>query len=362
MSSACSTLRSLPRSKAVALRIGITPPGVDRHALEYVREAERLGVDSVWAPEAWMYDALTPLAGIAAITERIRLATGCVQLGARSPAMLAMSALALQSMSDGRFVLGIGTSGPQVMEGWHGVRFDRPVTRTSETIDIIRTIATGERLNYEGSTYTLPLPDSQGRALRSPVAGADIPIYIASMGPANLRLTGAKSDGWIGTAFLPESADVFLDPIREGATSAGRTLDDVELTVSVGLDFTDDVETAGRRHASGYAFTIGAMGSSSTNFYNQAFARQGFGDGIAEVQRLWQSGDREAAGQAVPIEIGLHTNLVGDDTAITERLRRYRDSGIDTLRVGVNGDDHTDRLDQLARLLDLVTAVNAEAS
>ena len=187
-----------------------------------------------------------------------------------------------------------------------------------------------------------------------------MPIYIASMGPANLRLTGAKSDGWIGTAFLAESADAFLDPIREGAESAGRTLDDVELTVAVGLEFTDDIESAGRRHAAGYAFTIGAMGSTSTNFYNQAFARQGFGDDIEEVQRLWQAGKRDAAGEAVPIEIGLHTNLIGDERSITERLRRYRDCGIDTLRVNIEGNDHGDRLDQLGRLLDLVTAVNAE--
>ncbi len=344
----------------MTLRVGVTPPGMDRASLNYVRDAERLGADSVWVPEAWMYDALTPLGYLAAITDTIRLATGAVQLGARSPALLAMSALAMQEMSEGRFILGVGTSGPQVMEGWHGVRFDRPINRTRETIDIIRTIASGERLNYEGTSYTLPLPESQGRALRSPVAGADIPIYIASMGPANLRLTGAVSNGWIGTAFMPESAEVFLDPMREGAEAAGRSVDEIELTVAAGLDFTDDIETAGRRHAAGYAFTIGAMGSTSTNFYNQVFGRQGFADEIAEVQRLWQAGDRDAAGAAVPLEIGLHTNLVGDDTAITERLRRYRACGIDTLRVGIDGDDIGGRLDDLARLLDLVAAVNAE--
>ncbi|MEM7326336.1 MAG: LLM class flavin-dependent oxidoreductase [Actinomycetota bacterium] len=344
----------------MTLGIGINPPGLDRESLEFVRDAERLGVDSVWAPEAWMYDALTPLAYLAAITERVRLAAGVVQLGARSPAMLAMSALALQKMSDDRFILGLGTSGPQVMEGWHGVRFDRPVTRTRETIDIIRTIAAGERLSYDGKAYTLPLPDSQGRSIRSPVAGVDIPIYVASMGPANLRLTGERAEGWIGTAFMPESAGAFLDPIAEGATAAGRTLADVDLTVAAGLDFTDDIEEAGRRHAAGYAFTIGAMGSSSTNFYNQAFTRQGFGEPIEEVQRLWQAGDKEAAGRAVPIEIGLHTNLVGDDAAVTERLRRYRDCGVNTLRVSMNASDTADRLDQLARLLDLVAAVNGE--
>ncbi|MEM7338723.1 MAG: LLM class flavin-dependent oxidoreductase [Actinomycetota bacterium] len=344
----------------MTLRIGVYPSGASKEALEFVRDAERLGADSVWVPEAWMYDALTPLGYLAAITERMTLGAGVVQLGARSPAMLAMSALALQEMSDGRFVLGVGTSGPQVMEGWHGVKFDRPVTRTSETIDIVRAVAAGEKLSYEGKTYTLPLPDGQGRALRSPVAGAEIPIYVASMGPANLKLTGAKSDGWIGTAFMPESADAFLDPIREGAESAGRSLGDVQLTVAAGLEFTDDVEAVGRRHAAGYAFTIGAMGSPTTNFYNQAFTRQGFGDDVIEVHRLWQEGDREAAGERVPIEIGLRTNLIGNDAAVTERLRRYRDCGVDTLRVGINGDTAADRLDQLGRLLDLVAGVNAE--
>ncbi len=346
----------------MTLKIGIMAGNADPAALDSMRDAEQLGVDSVWAPEAWMYDALTPLAYIAAITDRVRLATGIVQLGARSPAMLAMSALAMQKMSDGRFILGIGTSGPQVMEGWHGIPFDKPVTRTSETIDIIKAVVSGERVSYDGKVHQLPLPDSQGRSLRSPVAEGDVPIYIASMGPANLKLTGAKSDGWIGTAFMPETADAYIDPIREGAEAEGRSLDDVEITVAAGLEFTDDIEAAGRRHAAGYAFTIGAMGSSSTNFYNHAFARQGFAEGIAEVKRLWEAGDKEAAGQAVPIELGLHTNLVGDEAAITERLRKYRDAGVDTIRVGLNGDTTSDRLDQLARLLDLVRAVNAEMS
>ncbi len=344
----------------MTLTIGILPPSLDESAVDYVRNAERIGVEAVWTPEAWMYDALTPLGYFAAVTERIRLGTGIVQLGARSPAMLAMSAFALQKMSNGRFILGIGTSGPQVMEGWHGVRFDRPIARTSETIDIVRLIASGERVSYEGTVYELPLPDGQGRSLRSPVAGADIPIYVASMGPANLRLTGEKADGWIGTAFLPESGAVFIDPIREAAEAAGRSLADIELTAPVTLEFTDDVEEAGRRHAGGYAFTIGAMGSSSTNFYNQAFTRQGFGDAIEEVAGLWRAGDREAAAAAVPIELGMHTNLLGDDAAVAERLRRYRDAGIDMLRVNVPGETSTERIDALARLMDLVDTINRE--
>jgi F420-dependent oxidoreductase-like protein len=352
------------------LRIGIMAPGLDRDAVEAVRQAERLGVESVWAPEAWMYDALTPLAAYAAVTEQIRLAAGVVQVGARSPAMLAMSALALQKLSDGRFVLGLGTSGPQVMEGWHGVPFERPIARTAETIDIVRSVVAGERLRHDGKVYTLPLPDDvgtgQGRALRSPVADPDrpIPIHVASMGPANLRLTGAKADGWVGTAFLPESADAFLDPLREGAATADRSLDELELSVAASLVFTDDPEQAGRRHAGGYAFTIGAMGSTATNFYNRAFARQGFGDEVETVARLWRDGDREAAAEAVPIELGLHTNLIGDDRAVTERLRRYRDAGITTLRVNVDLDGEPDpahhrTLDHLARLLDCVASLDA---
>lgn len=345
----------------MTLRIGITPPGLDPASLDFVREAERLGVDSLWVPEAWMYDALTPVGYLAAITERVRLATGVVQLGARTPAMLAMSAFALQAMSDGRFILGVGTSGPQVMEGWHGVRFDKPVTRTRETIEIIRQVGRGERLAYDGKVHTLPLPDSEGRAIRSPVARDDIPIYVASLGPANLRLTGELSDGWIGTSFTPEAADVFLDEIAAGAESAGRSLSDVELTTAATLEFTDDVEEAGRRHAAGYAFTIGAMGSPATNFYNRSFTRQGFGDAVEEVHALWQAGNKEAAGAAVPIEIGLRTNLIGTDADVVARLRRYRDVGMSTLRVNLTPKDPSDRLDDLARLLDLVADVNAEA-
>ena len=167
---------------------------------------------------------------------------------------------------------------------------------------------------------------------------AHIPIYVAVARPANLRLTGELADGWIGNSFFPETADVFLDPIREGAAAAGRTLADLDLTVSVGVEFTDDVDAAGRRHAEGYAFTFGAMGSATTNFYNDAFDRQGYGDDVREVQRLWLAGDKDAARKRVPIAIGLGTNLIGTDDLIRDRLRLYRDAGITTLRAGLQGD------------------------
>lgn len=345
----------------MTLRLGISAVPVDRAGLDYVVEAERLGVDSVWVPEFWGYDALTPLGAVAAMTDTIRIGTGIVQLGTRTPAMLAMSAMALQRLSNGRFLLGVGASGPQVMEGWHGVPFAKPVARTRETIEILRRITAGERLEYNGDVYQLPLPGGEGKSLRVTVPPVHVPVYVASLGPANLRLTGAAGDGWIGNSFFCETADVFFDEIRAGAESSGRTLDDIDLTVAVSCEITDDVEEAGRRHASGFAFTFGAMGSATSNFYNDAFARQGFADDVADVQRLWLAGDRDAAAARVPVEIGLRTNLIGPPDEIRRRLREYRDCGVDTLRVAPQGDDDDQRLACLGHLLDLVRDVNEES-
>ncbi len=348
----------------MTMRVGIGAAPFRPEAVEFVRQAERLGVDSAWCAEFWAGDAFTPLAYLAACTSTIKLGSGIAQLGARTPAMLAMTAQSLHALSGGRCILGIGTSGPQVMEGWHGVAFDKPVRRTRETIEIIRAITAGERLDYRGEIYELPIPGSEGRAIRSLMPPLHLPIYIASLGPANLRLTGELADGWIGTSFFPETADVFLDPLREGAARAGRDIADLDLTVAVGVEFTDDVEAAGRRHAEGYAFTIGAMGSAGTNFYNHAFERQGYGDDIREVQRLWLAGDKDAARRRVPTAIGLGTNLIGTDDLVRHRLRLYRDAGITTLRANLHGPDaDLDRqLGDLERLLDLVRQVNDEAA
>lgn len=344
----------------MALKLGVWASPVDQTGLDFVIEAERLGVDTAWVPEFWGYDALTPIAAAAAVTERIRLASGIVQVGTRTPTMLAMTAMSLQHLSEDRFVLGLGTSGPQVMEGWHGVPFSKPVRRTRETIEIIRQVSGGHRLTYDGDIFQLPLPDSEGKALRSAAPPAHIPIYLASLGPANLRLTGAAADGWIGNSFFCETADVFLDEIRAGAESAGRSLDNIDLTVSVGVEITDDVDAAGRRHASGFAFTFGAMGSKKSNFYNNAFERQGWGEDVAEVQRLWLAGDREAAAARVPAEIGLRTNIIGPPDEIRRRLREYRDCGINEIRIGPMGTTLDEQLDGLGHFLDLLADVNAE--
>src|SRR5437773_6029817 len=220
--------------------------------VEFVVEAEQLGAGSVWVPEAWGQDALTPLAYLAARTRTIRLGSGIVQIGARTPANLAMAALSLQALSGGRFLLGLGTSGPQVMEGWHGVRFTSPLAATRETVEIVRKVAAGERLEHHGRVYDLPLPGGPGRAIRSMLPPSPVPIYIAALGPKNLALTGEVADGWIGNAFLPErAADAFLPFLEQGvaAAGAGRSLADLDLLIPVAVEFTDDVDEAAARHA-----------------------------------------------------------------------------------------------------------------
>ncbi len=345
----------------MSLSIGLS---VDPQVVDFVdlaREAEHVGVDSVWVPEFWAYDAFTPLAAIAAVTGRIRLATGIAQLGARSPAMLAMSAMGVQAISEGRFVLGIGTSGPQVMEGWHAVDFSRPVQRTRETIEIVRSIVAGERLRHDGIVYQIPRPGGEGVAIRTRGEVPPIPIYVASLGPANLALTGELADGWIGNSFFPDRSEIYLEPIAHAAERAGRSLSDLDLVVAASVEFTDDIEEAGRRHADGYAFTFGAMGSPTSNFYNNAFTRLGFGDDVAEVQRLWAAGDRAGAAARVPIEIGLGTNLIGPPEVVRERLRAYRDAGVTTLRVGPIGRTLDEQLAGLETLVTLAAEIGDDA-
>src|SRR3984957_13723987 len=208
------------------MQVGIAARVASPADADFVRDAERIGVTSVWVAEAWGQDALTPLAYLAARTERIALGSAIAQLGARTPAMLAMSAMSLQLRSGGRFRLGICTSGPQVMEGGHGVRFDIPLAATRETIEIVRMISAGERLSHAGRAYQLPLPGGQGRAIRSMLPPASIPIYVASLGPRNLELTGELADGWIGNTFVPEHAEVFLDRLCAGAARSNRSLAD----------------------------------------------------------------------------------------------------------------------------------------
>jgi len=327
-------------------------------ASAYVVEAERLGVDCVWSAEAWGHDAVTPLAFMAARTSRIQLGTGIMQAGTRTPALVAMTAMSLAAMSGGRFLLGLGVSGPQVIEGWHGILFERPVRRLRETVEIVRRAARGERLAYKGSIYELPLPGGEGKALRSAARPQpDIPVYLATLSPRSLEVTGEIADGWLGTSFMPEHAHVFVDSLKAGAARAARSLAQLDLQAGGVVAFSDDVDRLIAPRKPGLAFTLGAMGSRRHNFYNDAFRRAGYEDLALEVQRLWLDGRREEAALRIPDELVLKTNLLGTEAMVRERLEAYRGAGITTLRVEPAGDTLDRRLATLGRLLELVRAL-----
>jgi F420-dependent oxidoreductase-like protein len=332
-------------------------------ALAYVVEAERLGVDSAWTAETWGYDGATPLAYLAAKTTRIRLGAGILQVGTRTPALTAMTAMALASLSGDRFILGLGVSGPQVIEGWHGVPFARPLQRLRETVEIVRRVTRGERLAYHGEIYTVPLPGGEGKALISSIPPRPhLPVYLATLGPKSLELTGALADGWLGTSFIPEHASLFFDPIAAGATQAGRTLADLDLQVAAGVvAFSDDVERLIAPRKPGLAFTLGAMGSRQHNFYNDVFQRSGYAAVALEVQDLWFKKQREAATARIPDELVLKTNLIGTEEMVRERLRKYLHAGVNTLQVLPDGETLDERLATLARLVELVKEINAES-
>ncbi len=343
--------------------IGFNPLDGDwEPAVKYAVEAERLGVAMAWTAEFWGYDAATPLAYLAARTTRMRLGSGIMQVGARTPAMVAMTAMTLASLSKDRFVLGLGVSGPQVMEGWHGVRFERTLQRMRETIEIVRKVTRGERLEYSGAIYNLPLPGGEGKALKSVARPCpNLPIYLATLGPKSLELTGALADGWLGTSFIPEHASMFFDPIAAGTRQAGRSLADIDLQVNAGVvAFSDDVERLIAPRKPGLAFTLGAMGSRTHNFYNDVYRRAGYTEIASEVQDLWLNGDREAATARVPDELVLKTNLIGTEDMVRERIRIHRNAGVNTLRVEPDGATLDERLATLARLMELVKEVNAE--
>ena len=333
----------------------------------YAIECERIGVSSIWSPEGWGYDGFTPLAFLAARTSRIELGTSVIQIGTRTPTNLGMAAMSLYAMSNGRFKLGLGTSGPQVIEGFHGVVFDHPIERTRETIEVLRQVFKGERVSYQGEFYQLPVREGEGKSLAiSAPPAPDIQVYIASLGPANLRLTGELADGWRGTSFMPEHANTFFDHIAEGAKKAGRSLDDIDLHAGGTVWFTEDVDKAVKSLKQALAYSLGAMGSRRHNFYNAAYSRAGYSDVAKEVQNLWLDGRRDEARERVPDDLVLKTHLIGTDDMIKERIRAHRDAGVSTLSVGLRGRDLGSsftvqhRIETLERLMDLVQQVDRE--
>jgi len=349
---------------SVSIGVGGANSGRDRdfdERVAYVVEAERLGVDTVWTAEAWGQDAVAPLAFLAARTERIRLGTGIMQISARAPAMTAMTALTMAAISNDRFILGLGVSGPQVVEGLHNHPYKGPLTRLKETVDIVKLAFAGERLQYEGRYHQLPLPGGEGKALRlSQPGNPTIPIYLATIGPKALAYTGEVADGWLGTSFTPEHAEAHLSYLRTGAERTGRSLEEMDIQVGGTVAFGDDLGALIAARKPGMAFTLGAMGSAQTNFYNDAFRRGGWEDACREVQQLWVAGKREEACARVPDEMVMQANFLGDNHAVRERIRAYKNAGVTTLRLAPEGRTLDERLETLGRAIELVRAVDAE--
>jgi F420-dependent oxidoreductase-like protein len=325
--------------------------------LALVQEAERLGYDSVWTAEAYGSDAATILAWLAQATETIRLGSAIFQMPGRSAAMTAMTAATIDQLAHGRMILGIGSSGPQVAEGWHGQRFARQLQRTREYVAVVRKALARERVEFKGETLELPLPDGPGKALKLTIAPVQerIPILIAAIGPKNTALAAEIADGWIPTLFSPEHVSEFRPLLEEGFARAGggKGFDDFEIAPTVNVFVSDDRESARDIMRPYVALYVGGMGSREQNFYNALVQRYGFEDAAREVQDLYLEGRKDEAAAALPGELLDMVTLCGPADVVRERLGVYRDAGVGTLMVSPMAWTFQDRLEQLRLVAEL---------
>ena len=348
----------------LGLNLGYWGMGNDADNLALAREADLLGYSCAWAAEVYGSDAPTVLAWVGAQTERIGLGSSILQIPARSPAMAAMTAATLDTLSGGRFRLGLGVSGPQVSEGWHGVRFSQPLARTREYVDIVNLALSRKRVRYEGKHYTLPLPDGPGKALQLTVhpVREHIPIYLASVGPKNLELTGEIADGWLSIFFSTDFAAEQLARISAGRAKVGKDLDGFDVVASAPLLIATE-GSAGSEGAGGSgdhdlaavaepirgyaALYIGGMGSRDVNFYNQLAVRMGYQAEAAEIQTQYLAREYLAAAKAVPFEFIDSTSLIGTPDRIAGRMAEFAAAGVTTLSVMPYAATLEDRLTSL---------------
>jgi F420-dependent oxidoreductase-like protein len=320
-----------------------------------VQAAEELGYDSVWAAEAYGSDAATVLAWLAAQTTRIKLGSAIFQMPARTPAMTAMTAATLDQISGGRMLLGIGSSGPQVAEGWHGQRFGRQLQRTREYVAVVRKALSRERLEFHGETLELPLPDGPGKALKLTIAPVQesIPVYLAAIGPKNTALAGEIADGWLPFMFAPESAGELVKLLEEGAARSGRSLEGFDIAPSVNVYVSDDRAAARDLMRPILALYIGGMGSREKNFYNQMVRRYGFEEAAETVQDLYLEGRKDEAAAALPDELIDTVTLSGPKDHVRDRLRAFAAAGTGTLVATPMAWTRDERIEQLRLLAEL---------
>jgi F420-dependent oxidoreductase-like protein len=347
----------------LGLNLGYWGAGNDAENLALAVEADRLGYAVAWAAEAYGSDAVTVLAWIAAQTRHIDVGSAVLQIPARTAAMTAMTAATLDALSGGRFRLGLGVSGPQVSEGWHGVRFDKPLERTREYVDVVRMALRRETVAYQGRHIQLPLPGGAGKPLRLIVhpVRTEIPIYLAAVGPKNLALTGEIADGWLAIFFSPEHAALSLDPIRaaraaSGRGSAGDPLAGFDVVASVPVSIADDVAGAAEPLRPYAALYVGGMGSREQNFYNALARRMGFEEAADTVQDLYLDRRHRDAAAAVPLEFVDATSLIGPIERIRDRLVAFAEAGVTTLSITPTAPDLDGRITILRDLTDALDA------
>ena len=318
--------------------IGYWGSGPPANVPELLAEAERLGFDSAWSAEAYGSDALTPLAWWGSQTSRIQLGTSICQLSARTPTAMAMAAIAMDHLTGGRFILGLGASGPQVVEGWYGQPYPKPLARTREYVEIIRKVlARDEPVTYDGDFYQLPYPGGAG--LGKPVKSIthplrkDLPIYLAAEGPKNVSLAAEIADGWLAIYYSPRVDDFYRDALGEGFARPGavRTADDFEVAATVPVIIHDDVEEAAGFLRPTLALYIGGMGAREVNFHANVFGRMGYEEEARKIQDLYLQGRKEEAAALVPMSLIEETSLIGPKEKIRDDLEAWRESCITTL-------------------------------
>jgi F420-dependent oxidoreductase-like protein len=318
---------------------------------EFVQEADRLGYDAVWVAEAWGFDAITVLASFAEITERIGLGTSILNIYSRTPSLIAQTAATLDALSGGRAILGIGASGPQVIQGWHGMPYHKPLQRTRETIEIVRTILRRERLVHDGEIFQL---DMGLKLINHPVRDA-VPIYLASLGPKNVELTAEVADGWLPVLFSASRwKAVFGESLDAGGARRDPALDPLRITPSVTVGITDAPQAAATIARFGLAFYIGGMGSREQNFYNDLVRRYGYEVEARAIQDAFLAGDKGGAAKLVTDEMVEEFSCIGPAGAVQEKLEAYRDAGCAGLLVNVVAMSQRQRMQQLEQIIGLV--------
>ena len=345
----------------LGLNVGQWGAGDSMENLRLVREADRLGYGVVWVAEAYGTDVPAVLGWLVAQTEQIDLGAGVLQIPARSPAMTAMTAATLDALSAGRFRLGLGVSGPQVSEGWHGVRFDKPLARTREYVAIVNAALSRERVRFEGAHYQLPLPDGPGKPLMLALhpLRRHIPVYLASIGPKNLELTGEIADGWLSIFFSVGHATEQLERLRAGRARRGLDLAGFDVVANMPVVVGGDPEACAAPVRAFAALYLGGMGSREQNFYHALATRMGFGAAADEVQQAFLSRDYAAAAAAVPFEFLDATSLLGPPERIAARLREVSDSGVTTLSLLPMAPSLDDRLAALRICKDALTSAES---